>query len=119
MEHNTLPGLSGVPAVAGGLVVPVGRSRPRQDARCQSNSAGTRAQDHSPQPKHIQILGKSPERGASERNRITTTATDNSPDQTIDRDTGPSVAVAHRDPQITHAHATSCEVYTCRQFGWS
>ena len=113
MEYSTLVGLSGYPVVEGDFVGPVGSSWPEQDVQSLSGSARIQAQDHSPDQTHTEMPRQSHNREPAEQDRSTATATHDSRHPKHNRDTGPSVAKARQHPQNTHAHATSCGMYTC------
>ncbi len=117
MEYETLVGLSGDPVVDGGLVHPSAHSWPRQDALSLSEASTAHAESQSPQRMQTKMSRHSHDRETREQNLRSTIATRVRHDPENNRDTGIRVAYAPRQPQITHALATSCGMYTCRQLG--
>lgn len=112
-----LIGLSGDLAVDGGFIVPVGRSCPEHNAQPLIGSARTQALDHSPHLIYPKMPRRSQDRERSEQTLSTTTPDYDSHDRIHDHDADLLVANARRHLQITHAHATSWLMSTCRQGG--
>ncbi len=108
MKHEIPAGLGGNVAVDGGFADPGGRSGPGHDVQILAESPKTQPQDRSPYPTHSKIP-RDPLHGESRGENLSqTTATRDChhPENENDRDTGFSIAIAHRHPQITHARAT-------------
>ncbi len=113
MKHKTLIDQSGDPAVEGGFVHPDSHSWPELNARSQSGSARTQAQDHSPHPTHAKMSRHSHDRETREQSLSTTIATRVSHDPEDDHDMGIRVAFAPRHPQITHTRTHVQQVARC------
>jgi hypothetical protein len=118
MEHETHVGHSGVSAVEGGLVDPVGRSWSEHNVEPLSGSARTQAQDHSPHSTHAKMPRQTHDQELQEQTLSTAITSHDSHHLKNRYDTGILVASAHRHPQNTHARATSCGMYTCAHMWW-
>jgi hypothetical protein len=110
MEYETVVGPSGDPAFVGGLVVFAGRSCSEYDIQFLSESPGTQAQDQSPHQTHTNRPRQMHDQEPPGQDLSCTGATH---DPEKDHDMDIRVAFAHEPCQITHAHATSCGMYTC------
>ena len=115
MEYETVVDLSGDPAFVGGFVVSAGRSCSEYDIQFLSESLRTQTQDHSPQPTHTNRPGQTHDQEPPGQDLSRMIATH---DPEKDHDMDIRVANAHTHPQNTHAHATSCPLYTCTHRGW-
>jgi hypothetical protein len=113
MEHETLISRSGDTVADDGFVDPVGRSWPRDNVESLSGSTRTQALEYSPHPAPTEMSRQPHDRKALKLNLRTAIAVRDSHDPKDDRDSWLCVATAHRHPEITHAHATSCGMYTC------
>jgi len=113
MEHETLISYSGDSVADDGFVEPVGRSWPEDNVESLPGSTRAQTQEHCPYPIFTEMPRQSHDRKAPELNRSTVIAARDSDNPKDDRDSGLLVATAYRHPQITHAHATSCGMYTC------
>ena len=113
MNQETLAERSGSPVIDGDLVHPVGCSGARHAVQALSGSLTTQPQVDIPQPVDASRPMQSHDQEAPEQDLSRMTATYDSHYLKIDRDTGFRVANARRHPQNTHAHATSCLMYTC------
>jgi hypothetical protein len=118
MEHPALAGHSADPAVEDGFVGPVARSWPGDNIQSLSGSSRSQVLDHSPHPTHAKMPRQSHIRAAPEQSRNPAAATTDSRDPKNGWCTPVAIAFARRHPQITHAHATSCGVYTCAHTWW-
>lgn len=118
MKHETLIDHSRDPAVDGGFDDRVSRSLPGDNVLPLPGSVKIQVLDHFPYPVHAKMSPQSHIREVSEQKRSTEVATRDSRVPNNEWHTTVAIAIAHSYPQITHAPATSCPMYTCAHHGW-
>ena len=113
MKHEVSAGPGGNVTVDGGLVDPGGHSTAEQSVRALSGSARAQALNHSPHPMHARMSRPAHDPRPPGQNLSTANAIHDRPDPANEQCTPVATAFARRHPQITHAPATSCPMYTC------